>query len=368
MSGLRPAWVEIDLDALRHNVRVGRRLAGDGCRFFAVVKSDGYGCGATVTAAAAVEAGADGVAVGDADEVARLRAAGVVAPVLLYGSTLPQDAAEVAALGCIPTVHDRAGMEAFAALGRPLDVFVKLDCGLGRLGFSPKETGAAFRRLRELQSLRLAGVYTHLSAPDDDAVTARQAAAFAAGCAEATAAGLAGFVRMAASTRIMLGNPAYNLDAVNPGRLVFGFLEGRWKALADTRPVIAAVKSRIVQVKDLDPATDGYGADRLPHGPVRAAVVTIGYGDGFNQRGPGHVALVRGRRAPVLGLRGIEHSVLDVSAIPEAEVGDEAVLLGRQGEEEIGVEELAAAIGLPAIELASRIARCTPRRYLGRTA
>lgn len=367
MTGLRPTWVEIDLDALRHNVRVGRQLAGPGARFFAVVKSNGYGCDAVPTAKAAVEAGADGVAVGDADEAARLRASGLRAPILLYGSTLPADAAEVAAIGCIPTVHDLPSLEAFGGLGAPLDVYVKLDCGLGRLGFSPAEAPRAFRRLRELQILRVAGVYTHLSAPDDAEATARQAERFAAGCRDAREAGCGEFARMAASTRIMLGYPHLNFEAVNPGRLVFGFLEGRWKAMADVRPVIRAVKTRVVQLKELPSGTEGYGADRLSQGGVRGAVVTIGYGDGLNHRGPVHEVLVRGRRAPVLGPRGIEHSVIDVTAIPDVELGDEVTLLGRQGGDEIGPEELAAAVGVPAIELLTRMARSAPRRYLGET-
>lgn len=364
MSELRPAWVEIDLDAMAHNIREIRRLVGPACKLFSVVKGYGYGTGVEAAAATSASAGADALALGNPDEVPIIRAAGVTLPILLYGATLPESAAKVAALGVIPTVHDFEGLEAFAALNQSLAVYVKVDCGLGRLGFSPDQWREAFRRIGRATTLRLAGLYTHFSNPDDVGLTDRQAESFATACRDAEAEGHAGFERMVASSRIILSRPDLNLTAVNPGRLVYGYVEGPWRERANLRPVVAAVKARIIQVKTLPPGATVYGSAVPLATAVRAAVVPIGFLDGFNYMPPCHVALLRGRRVKVMGKRGIEHTVLDLSDAPDARVGDEVVFLGRQGDEAIDGAELAAALGLPMLELLSRLARMAPRRYL----
>ena len=364
MSEMRPAWVEIDLDAMAHNIREIRRLIGPACKLFAVVKGDGYGTGVVAAATTSAAAGADALALGNPDDVPLIRAAGVTLPILLYGATLPENAAAIAGLGVIPTVHDFDGLEAFAALRQTLAVYIKIDCGLGRLGFSSEQWREAFRRIGRAPALRLGGLYTHFSNPDDDALTARQAEHFASACRDAEAEGHAGFERMVASSRIMLSRPALNLTAVNPGRLVYGYVEGPWRERADLRPVVAAVKARIIQVKTLLPGATPYGSAMPLTEPVRAAVVPIGFLDGFNHLPPCHVALLRGKRVKLMGRRGIEHTVLDVSGVPAARIGDEVVFLGRQGDEEIDGPELAGALGLPMLEMLPRLARMAPRRYL----
>ena len=160
MSEMRPAWVEIDLDAMAHNIREIRGLIGPACKLFAVIKGDGYGTGVVAAAVTSAAAGADALALGNPDDVAPIRAAGVTLPILLYGATLPESAAAIAGLGVIPTVHDFEGLEAFAVLHKPLEVYIKLDCGLGRLGFAPEQWREAFRRLGKVSTLRLGGVYT----------------------------------------------------------------------------------------------------------------------------------------------------------------------------------------------------------------
>ena len=361
---MRPAWVEIDLDAMAHNIREIRRMVGPACKLFSVVKGDGYGTGVVAAAVTSARAGADALALGNPDEVPPIRDAGVTLPILLYGATLPESAPAVAALGVIPTIHDFEGLAAFAALGTPLQVYIKLDCGLGRLGFSPEQWREAFRRLARTGTLKLGGLYSHFSNPDDSGLTDVQAGRFAAACRDAEAEGHAGFERMVASSRILLSRPDLNLTAVNPGRVVYGYLEGAWRERADIRPVVASVKARIIQVKTLPPGATVYGGTAPLTETVRAAVAPIGFLDGFNHLPPCHVALLRGKRVRLMSRRGIEHTVLDVSAVPEAAVGDEVVFLGRQGGDMIDGPELAHALGLPLLELLPRLARMAPRRYL----
>ncbi|HXM72080.1 MAG TPA: alanine racemase [Candidatus Dormibacteraeota bacterium] len=364
MTSLRPAWLEIDLDALAHNVRLHRRAAGPDCRFFAVVKGDGYGVGVVESARTALAAGADALALGNPDEVATLRQAGVSAPILLYASSLPEDAAAIADLGVIPTIHDEASLDALAALGRELDVWVKLDCGVGRLGFLPGAAEAAFRRLAAARHLRLGGVYSHFRNPHDKSQLRSQAAIFLSGCSAATGAGFTGFERMVASSRVVLGAPDLRLTAINPGKALYGYVDASWPHADDIRPVVAALKARVIQVKDHPPGVVLYGEDGPLASPRRTAVVPLGHVDGLNHLPPCGEVLVGGRRAPILSRRGIEHTVIDVTHLPPVAIGDEVVVLGRQGSESISAAEIAATMGVAMPELVARLARMAPRRYL----
>jgi alanine racemase len=304
------------------------------------------------------------LALGNPDDVTAIRAEGVKLPILLYASTLPDQARAIADLGVVPTVHSFDTLEAFAGLGAQQEVFVKLDCGLGRLGFGADQWREAFRRLARARSLRVGGLYTHFSNPDDAATINRQAELFATACRQADAEGLSGYERMVSSSRIILSRPDLNLSAVNPGRLIYGYVEGEWRGKANLRPVITALRARIIQVKTLFPGQTVYGGGLPLPTAIRAAVVPIGFLDGFNHKPPCHVALVRGSRVPVLGSRGIEHTVLDVTGVADATVGDEAVFLGRQNDELIDQQELAEALQLPLMEILPRLGRMAPRRYL----
>ena len=362
-ASLRPAWVEIDLRAVRYNVGVARRLAGR-AKIFAVCKGDGYGHGAVEIARAALEGGADALAVGNPADAAALRQAGLRCPILLYAATLPEDAAQVARLGVVVTIHDFPSLRAFASAGPPCEAFVKVDCGLGRLGFNPDQFETAFATLAEAGTPRLTGVYAHLGLPEDAEAVRQQMQVFQAACRAAERAGFSGFERMVASSRVMIGYPELNLTAINPGRFILGLMEPPWAERADFRPVVRAVKSRIIQLKDLPEGVLSYGATERRRGPVRAAVLPIGFGDGFPHLPPCHEVLVSGLRAPILSRRGIEHTVIDVTAIQAADVGSEAVLLGAQGEDEITPFELSRALDIPVLELLPRLARCAPQRYV----
>ena len=356
---LRPAWVEIDLDAVAANTALACRMAGS-ARMYVVCKGDGYGTGAVEIGRAALAGGADALAVGSPLDAIALRRAGITCPILLYACSVPDDAGAVAALDVIVTVHDFASLGAFAALGRPVDAFVKLDCGLGRLGFNPDEVAPALARMADAPQLRLHGLYAHLARPEEPDAVERQMQAFTAACATAERMGFTSFERMVASSRVLIGFPQWNLTAVNPGRFILGMLDPPWADRVALRPVVRAVKARIIQVKDQPPGTFNYTAK----GVRRAAVLPIGFGEGFPHRPPCHHVLVRGRPAPVLAGRGIEHTVIDVTSIADVAVGDEAVLLGSQGDATITATALSEAIGVPILELLPRLARNAPQRYL----
>ena len=363
----RPSWVEIDLGAVTHNVALTRGLVGENVRIFGVCKADAMGCGLVPIARRFADSGVDAIAVADPADVVTLREAGLTLPILLFASTLPEQAADVAALDVIPVVHDVPSLDAFARLGRQVDVFFKIDCGMGRLGFAEQGWNDAFARAAAAPTLNVTGLYTHMSKPEDRDTTLEQAARFGRACDAARAAGFHAFERVAASSRVVLGYPELHCTGVDPGRMLLGMLDAPWSAMAPLRPAVRAVKARIIQLQAHERGARlgiGYGSPIVSDRALRTAVIPIGFGDGLNHAPPLGDVLVCGRRAPVIGRRSIEFSLIDVSDIPEAEVGSEAVVLGRQGEEEIAPDEIAETIGVPTIELIARIAHNTRRVYV----
>jgi alanine racemase len=172
---MRPAWSEIDLSALTHNVAAIRRMLEPGVRFYAVCKNNAYGCGARETARTMLDAGADAFAVSDPDDVLRIREAGIDVPILLYACTVPNQAAAMARMNVIVTVHDLDGLQALASTGVRCKVHVEVDCGYGRLGFTPEQWPMAFEHLKRATTLHVVGLYTHLATVDDSsAIAARQ--------------------------------------------------------------------------------------------------------------------------------------------------------------------------------------------------
>jgi len=362
----RPAWSEIDLDALAHNVRVIRGMLRPTDRFYAVCKNNAYGCGTQETARTMLEAGADAFAVSDPEDAARIRAAGVTAPILLYACSCPDMADAVTELDLIATVHDFEGLEALARVRRPVDVHVEIDCGYGRLGFTNGEWADAFGRMRRAANLRVIGLYTHLTAVEDAHSVQKQAELFENAATAAYAAGLENLELMAASSRVMLGYPQLNLSAVNPGRMLYGMIEDPWQGKAELQPVIKAIKSRVLQVKTI-PATFEMNDPRHKAAPgsLRTAVIAFGFKDGLPREPAGGTVLIRGQRARIIGMRATEHTIVDVTDIPGACAGDEVVIVGAQGTDAISGHEAVSMYRMAMIELLPRMTLNTIRLYAG---
>lgn len=362
----RPAWAEINLDALANNVRKVRTLIGPDVRLYAVCKNNAYGCGASECAATMLDAGADAFAVADPADAARIRGAGIEAPILLYGATAPDQAEAIAELDLIVTIHDASGLEAFGRLHKPVRVHVEVDCGYGRLGFVQDEWAAAFGRLRALPYLEVVGLYTHLADVEDSACVDRQMLLLEHATVEAHAAGLRGLEIMAASSRVLLGYPKLNRNAVNPGRMLYGMMEAPWLDRLTFDPVIRAIKSRVLQVKTI-PAGFGVGDQRhlADPGALRIAIIAFGFKDGLPCQPKGGIVLIRGQRARIIGGCATEHSIVDVTDIPDAMPGDEVVLVGDQGADCIDASEAVTMYGMPMIELMARMSLSIPRVYFG---
>jgi alanine racemase len=346
MDRLRPSWLEVDHDAARANLALVRALVGRERTLFAVVKADGYGFGATVMGHAFIEAGADALAVADAGEGLRLRWSGIAAPILVYPNGLPEAVAEMVAHGLTPTVTELDGARAVAAAAPPggYGAYVKVDVGLERLGVPAEYAVKAIRAMLEVPGFRLAGVCAHPHAPAgaDPAYVDWQLGRFTAVLDALAAEGVDVPVRLLASTPLVLRFPHTYLNAVDPGRMLYGIaFEGDGPRGAELRPVLRALKSRLIEVKPLAPRERF--AEQAPFplsSGMRLGVIPLGAADGLLHLHAGRV-LVRGRAVPILGGPSLEHSRVDLTGVPEARVGDEVVVIGRQGDAAITLTEVA---------------------------
>lgn len=368
----RPTVARIDLDALARNVALAVRLAGPERRVLAVVKADAYGHGAVRVARAALAAGAAKLGVATPGEVRQLRAAGVEAPVLLLSEVDPARAGEMARLGCALTLYTLAYAEALereaSREGRRVMVHLKVDTGMGRLGVPPADVLPLVARLRDFPHLVLDGIMTHASEGEvaGGAVTARQVEAFGAVCAAvASMAGQPRWRHMANSALLMLGDPPGNL--VRPGLMLYGAAPAPGLPhAAELEPVMSLVTA-VAYLKRVAAGTPlGYGGTFTTRRESLIATLPVGYADGYRRAFSNRASvLVRGRRAPVVGTVCMDLTLADVTGVPGVSAGDEVVLLGAQGAERIGADELAAHAGTISYEIFCGVGPRVPRLYAG---
>lgn len=366
----RRVWSEIDLEALRHNLRVLQsRLSGVG--IWAVVKADAYGHGALRVGATLAAAGVEGLAVASLDEALRLREGGVGGPVLVLGETPPEGIGLLQRHGVSQCLfrpeHLDGWQEGLDNTLPPPGLHIKVDTGMGRLGIPA--TGLP-RLVDELARgpFRGEGVFTHFALAESDPEATRASLdAFRRGLEEARL--LERFPecrRHAANSAAALLGPEYWLDAVRLGLLLYGVSPEA--AAGGSPPVlpVMGVKASLVDMKTVAAGKGfGYGhADRAA-ADRRLGVVPIGYADGYLRQLSGRAqVLVRGARAPVVGAVSMDFLHVDISAIPDARVGDQVVLLGRQDDGEITLHDLARWGETIPYEMMTLLGKRAPRVFL----
>lgn len=332
-------WAEIDLPAIRHNLGVARAKAGPECGVIAVVKANAYGHG-MVEVATALAGEVELFGVANLEEARGLAHLG--RDILLLSPSLPAERKEIVERGLIPSVSSAEEAAAYAG-GR---VNFKVDTGMGRMGAWQDDAVAEFRAILGLDNVTIYSVSTHLPVPDDDA--------------EFTEAELAHFAQLAQTFREMspgvkihalnsagtLGFSRYAFDLIRPGLLLYGSAYPiSFQPLL--RPALTW-KARILLVREVGPGRSvSYGRTYVTDRPTKIASLAVGYADGFPRQASNRGAhvLIGGRRCPLLGRVTMDQILVDVSAVPEAQIGDEAILIGRQGEEEILARELADQAG-----------------------
>ena len=368
---LRPTMLEIDLDAAAHNVRAVRQLVGPERKVFAVVKADGYGFGAAEMGAVFARHGADYLAVADLAEGIRLRQRGITTPILVYPNSLPAAAAGALAHGLVPTLVDLDAARAYSeAAAGPCEVFVKVDVGLERLGVPAEQAVKTIRAMLELRHLRLGGLcaHPHAEVGGDPAYADWQLGRFTAAVDELEALGIRVPVRLLAATPFVLRFPHTYLNAVDPGRMLYGITFPGETPPVTLRPTFRALTTRVIALKELTPRERF--AERAPFpvtAPMRLGVIPMGSADGLRWLHAGRV-LVRGRAVPIVGSPSLEHTRIDLTGVPDAGVGDEVVIIGRQGNLEISPAEVASRHGLGLHHVATTVGPRVTRVYFSRGA
>lgn len=359
---VKRCWIELDFAALRHNARVARERGG--CELIAIVKANGYGLGAA-RIAKALRGQARMFGVACLSEAAALRDAGLREPVLLLGSCLPEDrkaALELGATPCVSSLEEAIAWDALARRSRrgPLAVHVALDTGMGRIGI-PEEIWAPplVSNLASLGNLRYEALASHFPSADTDREFTRgQIERFARHRALAAAHGLFFEHAHLGNSAGILGYPRLRSvsDHARPGLMLYGVSPfARMQPLL--RPVLAW-STRVTLIREL-PRGHGvsYGRTFLTRRKItRVATLAAGYGDGYPRAlsGQGAEVLVRGVRCPLLGRVTMDQIMVDVTGVP-ANVGDAAVLIGRQGAEEITTAEIARKAGTIPWEILTRL-------------
>jgi len=366
MTPPRPTTFEIDLDAAASNVRVVRQMVGPQRKIYAVIKADGYGHGAAEMGETFLANGADALGVADLAEGIRLRRRGITAPVLVYPNSLPEAAPEAIAHGLTPTVVDLDGARAYAEAARePCDVFVKIDVGLERLGVAPEGAVKLVTAMLELPRLRLAGLCAHPHAPvgGDPAYAKWQLGRFTAVVDELEARGVRVPIRLLASSPFVLRFPQTYLNAVDPGRMLYGMTFRDEVAPAPLRPTFRALATRVIALKEITPRERFAEVAPFPvTAPMRLGIIPMGLADGLLWLHADRV-LVRGRPAPIVATPSLEHTRIDLTGIADAQVGDEVVIIGRQGEAEITLSEVARRRNIGVHQVATTIGPRVVRIY-----
>ncbi|HVM61560.1 MAG TPA: alanine racemase [Verrucomicrobiae bacterium] len=340
-------WVEVDLDALRHNVAAIRRRIGSEVKLMAVVKADAYGHGLAQVGSTLMQCGVDAFAVAHLSEALVLRQIGGTGwPILLFGSALPFEVAKMVEQSITPTISalDEAGLfeDEARRRGKTVDVHVEVDTGMGRVGFWHEDAIGAILQIAKLPHLRIAGLYTHFPSADENLEETRRELGIFQKIIQIVGSDgvLIPFIHTSNSAALVRVKESH-LTMVRPGLLLYGICPTE-VASGEFRPLLS-FKARVAYVKDVAAGrTISYGQTFLAERPMRIATVTAGYADGFSRHLSNKAeVLAGGKRCRVVGRVTMDQIMVDVTQVPDVQCGDEVVLIGDQGTARITASDVA---------------------------
>jgi alanine racemase len=369
----RPLWADVDLDAITHNVALLRERAGRPVRIIAAIKANAYGHGVEAVALHLQSTGVDGLATANLDDALLVRRAGVTIPIVMYGSALPGGLEVLVANDLTPSIWTHEALAEITRLaaeaGRTIPVHVKVDAGLGRLGVRLDEAAAFIGSVIAAPGVLLEGIYTHLPFSGDEgaAWSRRRLAEYTALIrrVEEEHGIEVEFTEAGASSILSAAFPD-SLTTISPGHLLYGLspLAGHCAEELGFRKAVTALRGRLIHV-----GQRRRGDDLLRAGPGGAAtdstagVVLIGMDNGYRPAASGDAfMLCRGSRCPVLGVSA-EYTVIDLTAVPRAAVGDVVTIIGEDRGDLIRVESLADQVGAPSAAYWMIGLRDVPMRY-----
>lgn len=367
---MRPTFLEIDLAAIRGNVRAIQRVVGPETAVAAIVKANAYGHGAVEVSRAAVEAGATLLCVAIVDEGIELREAGLDAPILVLGPPSHDEVDDALAHDLTHSIgepcHVAIVADAARRLGRSAPVHVKLDTGMGRHGARPGVARVLADALADAPEIEVAGIFTHFAEASEPELqwTRHQFQQYQAVAPLFGAGKPGGPIRHVCNSVGLLRMPEARLDMVRPGAILYGFNCGFDPALMPEgiRPV-AKLRSVVSMVKVVEAGEPvGYGLTWHAPRDSRIAVLSLGYADGYPRALSGNAdVLIGGHRCPLAGRVSMDALTVDVTDAGPVGIGDEAVLIGAQGDGRITIEETAERAGTIGQEIMSRLMRRIPR-------
>lgn len=364
------AWVEVDLNAITHNVQEVQRLVGSNVSVIATVKSDAYGHGLVQVSKTLLKKGATMLAVASIDEAVQLRSCGISAPILiLYGVPI-WEIEQVVTMNLELAIFDLAFARRLSATareqGKTISVHIKIDTGMGWFGLSPDEEKISdfVNKLHQLPNIRINGIFSHFASSASDRIRARQQLSQFRECLNKLKRnGISPpYIHIANSVAILENLDAY-FNAVRPGLLLYGLYPScENHELVDLQPALE-FKTRIIQIRHISPGEPiGYEGTYVPTEPTDVGVLPIGYSDGIPRflSNQGEV-LINGCRAPIVGNVCMNMCMVNVTGIPNVQVGDEVVVIGRQGEERISASDIARLGNTISYEILTNIANHIPR-------
>lgn len=359
-------WAEISLAHLAHNYRAVRTGLRRGCRVMAVVKADAYGHGAPAVALHLQALGAEYMGVASLDEAVALREAGVIVPILIFGYTAPEFSGTLLRYGLTQTVFDLACAKALAqaatAAGGKINVHVKVDTGMSRLGFVGPQAIAEILEVYALRGLSCEGIFTHFADADGSEDSALvQLAEFQAMVSHLADSGAAFSIRHCANSAAALRWPETHLDMVRIGLALYGYDPIRDISTANLCPVMT-LKTRVCAVRHLPAgATISYGRTHTLERDSVVATLSIGYADGLLRLLSGKAQVrIAGQNVPILGRICMDFCMADVTDLPPVAVGDEVVVFGP----ELSAQEKADAMGTIPYELLCAVSARVPREIV----
>ncbi|MBD2495815.1 alanine racemase [Nostoc sp. FACHB-280] len=366
------AWVEIDLEALSHNVKQIKQLLSPRTQLMAVVKADAYGHGAVTVAQTALQSGASWLGVATVPEGIQLREAGIQAPILILGATqTPEQIHAIAHWKLQPTLCSPKQALIFSNIleainyGSPVPVHIKLDTGMSRLGTNWQAAAEFVQLVERLPHLKIASVYSHLATADspDPAIMAEQHSRFKTAIAQIQKIGIKIPSLHLANTAATLADSQLHYDMVRVGLGVYGLAPApHLQRKINLKPVLQ-VKARVTQVKTIAPGTGvSYGHQFVADREMRIAVVAIGYADGVPRNLSNKMqVLLRGQRVQQIGAITMDQLMIDISQLPEIQEGEIVTLLGDQGKEQITADDWAAQLNTISWEILCGFKHRLPR-------
>jgi len=367
----RPVWAEVNLDHIKFNLNQVKKNVPEETLIMAVVKADAYGHGVIPVAEAAVEAGADRLAVALPEEGQELREAGFELPIQILGEVLPGQVSILVNNELIPTISKIETVELLDKLaeekGITKKVHVKVDTGMGRIGVFPDNAVNFIKEIMSFKNIEIEGLMTHFAKADeeDKDYTYNQWDQFQMVIDRLSEENIEIPIKQAANSATIIDLPHMALNMVRPGIMMYGLRPSHEVDQDFTLKPALSWKAKIVYIKEVPPGTGiSYGATYITEDKAKIATIPMGYADGYSRllSNKGEV-LINGQRAPIRGRVCMDQFMVDVTHIDDVKVGDEVILIGKQGNAEFSATEMADIIGTINYEITCDITKRVPRIY-----